>query len=172
MTICKKIINLIFFSLSLIAKFLHLGDEEPGLGSSGSAAMPALYPLRQGIIYPLWLAVGLSDWLSAPLSNYLCKTYHSFCATFLICTFIASLLAYTVQKDTDFPVPSLNVTNQTLPGRVWLVTSMPRTGKTLSFFTVYYYWYTVYLYDFALFHDKPASYVYLIVWINLFVQLL
>jgi hypothetical protein len=61
---CKKIINLIFFSLSLIAKFLHLGDEEPGLGSSGSAAMPALYPLRQGIIYPL------SDWLLACLIGY------------------------------------------------------------------------------------------------------
>ncbi len=48
----------------MIAKFLHLGDKEPGLGSSGPAAMPALYPLRQGIIYPL------SDWLLACLIGY------------------------------------------------------------------------------------------------------
>ncbi len=46
-----------------------------------------------------------------------------------------------------FPVPSRDVTNQTLPsrelliysrsGRVWLVTSLPGTGKTITFFTVY-----------------------------------
>jgi hypothetical protein len=63
-----KIINLIFLSLSLIAKFLHLGDEEPGLGSSSPAPMSALYSLRQGIInIPLigcllvWLAIVASS---------------------------------------------------------------------------------------------------------------
>jgi hypothetical protein len=43
-----------------------------------------------------------------------------------------------------FSVPSQDVTYQTLPGlellnldgRVWLVTSRPETGKTITFFTV------------------------------------
>jgi hypothetical protein len=51
---------------------------------------------------------------------------------------------YTVKKVSDFPVPSRDVTNQTLsggeqfnysrPGRVWLVTSQLGTGKSLAFF--------------------------------------
>jgi hypothetical protein len=52
--------------------------------------------------------------------------------------------AYTVKKVIVFPVPSRDVTNQTLtcrekfnnslPGRVWLVTSRLGTGKTITFF--------------------------------------
>jgi hypothetical protein len=51
---------------------------------------------------------------------------------------------YTVKKVTDFPVPSRDVTNQTLSGReklkyfrpvrVWLVTSRLGTGKSPTFF--------------------------------------
>jgi hypothetical protein len=52
---------------------------------------------------------------------------------------------YTVKKVTDFPVPSRDVTNQTLPGweyyshpgRVWLVTSRLGTDISLNFFAVY-----------------------------------
>jgi hypothetical protein len=54
----------------------------------------------------------------------------------------------TVKKDNDFPVPSRDVTNHTLPGReywnysrpsrVWLVTFRLGTGKLLIFFTVWY----------------------------------
>jgi hypothetical protein len=53
-------------------------------------------------------------------------------------------LCYTVKKVTYFPVPSRDVTNQTLPGReqfnysrpwrVWLVTSRLGRGKSLTFF--------------------------------------
>ena len=52
----------------------------------------------------------------------------------------------TVKKVSDFPVPSRDVTNQTLPGRellnyswpqrVWLVTYRLGVGKTLTLFTV------------------------------------
>jgi hypothetical protein len=51
------------------------------------------------------------------------------------------------KKVSDFPVPSRDVTNQTLPerellnysppGRVWLVTFRLGTRKSLTFFTVY-----------------------------------
>jgi hypothetical protein len=51
---------------------------------------------------------------------------------------------YTVKKVSDFPIPSRDVTYQTLSGgeyfnysrprRVWLVTSRLGTGKTLTFF--------------------------------------
>jgi hypothetical protein len=51
------------------------------------------------------------------------------------------------KKVSRFPVPSRDVTNQTLPGleklnysrlgRVWLVTSLLGRGKRLTFFTVY-----------------------------------
>jgi hypothetical protein len=51
---------------------------------------------------------------------------------------------YTVRKVINFPVPSLDVTDQTLPGqeklnysrpgRVWSVTSRLGTGKPLTFF--------------------------------------
>jgi hypothetical protein len=51
---------------------------------------------------------------------------------------------YTVKKVIVFPVPSRDVTNQTLPGRekfnysrpgrFWLVTSRQGTGKTITFF--------------------------------------
>jgi hypothetical protein len=51
---------------------------------------------------------------------------------------------YTVKKVIDFPVPSRDVTNQTLPGqekfnysrleRVWLVTFRLGTGKSSTFF--------------------------------------
>jgi hypothetical protein len=51
---------------------------------------------------------------------------------------------YTVKKVNGFPVPSRDVTNQSLPGRElfkysppgrgWLVTSLLKIGKTLTFF--------------------------------------
>jgi hypothetical protein len=51
------------------------------------------------------------------------------------------------KKISDFPVPSRDVSNQTLPDRekliysrpvrVWLVTSWLGTGKSLTFFTVW-----------------------------------
>ncbi len=51
--------------------------------------------------------------------------------------------AYTVKKVTDFSVPGRDVSNQTLPGlelfnysppeKVWLVTSRPGTGKSVTF---------------------------------------
>jgi hypothetical protein len=47
---------------------------------------------------------------------------------------------YTVKKVNNFPVPSRDVTYQTLPGReylnlgVWEVTSRLGTGKSLTFF--------------------------------------
>ncbi len=51
---------------------------------------------------------------------------------------------YTVKKVSGFPVPSRDVTNQSLPGRelfnysppgrVWLVTFLLGTGKPLTFF--------------------------------------
>ncbi len=54
---------------------------------------------------------------------------------------------YTVRKLIDFPVPSRDVTDQTLPGRekfnysrpgrVWSVTPRLGTGKSITFFTVY-----------------------------------
>jgi hypothetical protein len=53
-------------------------------------------------------------------------------------------LSYTVKKVSDIPVPSQDVTYQTLPGReysfyyrpgrVWLVTSLLGTGMSLTFF--------------------------------------
>jgi hypothetical protein len=53
-------------------------------------------------------------------------------------------LSYTVKKVNDFPVPSRDVTNQTLPGReclnysrpvrVWLVTPRLGPGKWQTFF--------------------------------------
>ncbi len=60
-------------------------------------------------------------------------------------SYIIQLFAYTVKKNvSDFPVPSRDVTYQTLPGlekfyysrpgRVWKVTSRQRTGNPLSFF--------------------------------------
>jgi hypothetical protein len=57
--------------------------------------------------------------------------------------FLKFFMTYTV-KVSDFPIPRWDVTNQTLfgrellnlspPGRVWLVTSWLRTGKSLTFF--------------------------------------
>jgi hypothetical protein len=56
---------------------------------------------------------------------------------------ISKIDAYTVKKVNDFPVPSRDVTEQTLPGRnfyysragrVWLVTSRLGTGISLTFF--------------------------------------
>ncbi len=54
------------------------------------------------------------------------------------------ILTYTVKKVIVFPVPSRDVTDQTLPGgeyfnpsqpgRLWLVTSQLGTGKTINFF--------------------------------------
>jgi hypothetical protein len=64
-------------------------------------------------------------------------------------TALASSRQYTVKKVSDFPVPSQDVTYQTLPGmsprqkkffdysppaRVWLVTFRLGTGKSLSYF--------------------------------------
>ncbi len=56
---------------------------------------------------------------------------------------------YTVKKVSGFPVPSRDVTDQTLPGwellnysrpgRVWSVTSRLETGKPLTFCTVYWW---------------------------------
>jgi hypothetical protein len=53
-------------------------------------------------------------------------------------------LLYTVKKGNNFPVPSRDVTNETLsgrelfnysrPDRVWFVTSQLGTGKSLTFF--------------------------------------
>jgi hypothetical protein len=52
---------------------------------------------------------------------------------------------YTVKQIGEFPAPSLDVTNQTLPGReqfiswpgsVWLVTSRLGKGKLPTFYTV------------------------------------
>ncbi len=61
-----------------------------------------------------------------------------------MCLFIAWEHNYTVKKVNDFPIPSQDVTNQTLPGpeylnysrpgRVWLVTSRQGTGKWQTFF--------------------------------------
>ncbi len=55
------------------------------------------------------------------------------------------ILQYTVKKFSNFPVPSRDVTNQTLPegelfnfsrpGRIWLVTSRMGTGKITNIFS-------------------------------------
>ncbi len=43
---------------------------------------------------------------------------------------------YTVKKVNDFPVPSRDVTNQTLPGREWVLLATSRLGKrkTITYF--------------------------------------
>jgi hypothetical protein len=58
-------------------------------------------------------------------------------------------ISYAVKKLNDFPVPSRDVTNQTLPcrekfnysrpGRVWLVTSRLGTGKSFTFFYIVHF---------------------------------
>ncbi len=59
---------------------------------------------------------------------------------------ITDMGIYIVKKFIDFPVPSRDVTDQTLPGRerlnysrpgrVWSVTPRLGTGKSITFFTV------------------------------------
>ncbi len=49
-----------------------------------------------------------------------------------------SSIVHCNKKVTDFPVPSRDVTNQTIPGRESLVSDIPAgTSKSLNFFTVY-----------------------------------
>jgi hypothetical protein len=47
---------------------------------------------------------------------------------------------YTVKKVNDFPVPSRDVTNQTLPGRESLVSDIPAVGGKIAnlFHSVFY----------------------------------
>ncbi len=75
---------------------------------------------------------------------YFPSTVHSGISWTVIISFGTYKVHYTVKKVNGFPVPSRDVTNQTLsgreylnyswPGRVWLVTSQLGTRKWLTFF--------------------------------------
>ncbi len=77
-------------------------------------------------------------------------------------------MGYTVKKFGDFPVPSQDVTNQTLtgseklnysqPGRVWLVTFRLETGKLLTFFHSLHTAHRLILLSILAYNQRPTYY--------------